>query len=384
MDVLFAAEHLVPPVGGAETWALELLEDLAPRHRVRAAWLDGGQPAGWRADRLPDGIEGGARPCPVVADEGYWRTKSRRRRALGAAIAEELSRDRPDVVVAQLHGAPAALEAAAAAGVPGVLVMPSYESLCRYAFEAGTDCAPAHDCSSCPAASRLDPDERAAMLESRAAHDEAARAGAAVVAIGPAVAEAFRGWTGREAVALSPVVSHPPAPAEPPAADGPAVLSAARWSENKGAALLADLARALAPRPVRVTEEGLGAHHATLAGLSNVRLGNATAAELLAGAAVLLVPSTWPEPFARVAFEALAAGVPVVAAALGSLPSFVPREGLVQPGAPAAEWRRTVDEVTDRGRWPAASERAKSAAAAVLAGRPIERMERLLSQVAQA
>ena len=99
---------------------------------------------------------------------------------------------------------------------------------------------------------------------------------------------------------------------------------------------------------------------------------------------MLLVPSQWQEPFGRVAFEALAAGVPVAASAVGGLPSFVPPEGLVAAGAPAAEWKRTVDELTDPGRWPGTCERAKAAAAGVLARRPVERVERLMLNVAQA
>ena len=49
---------------------------------------------------------------------------------------------------------------------------------------------------------------------------------------------------------------------------------------------------------------------------------DAAAAEI-ANACVVVVPSTWPEPFGRSVIEAFAAGVPVVAAKSGALPELV-------------------------------------------------------------
>ena len=383
LDLLFAAESLVPPVGGAEMWALELLEALTPRHDVRAAWLDGGEPAAWRVDALPRGVEGSASGAPPPA-EGYWRTKARRREALGAAVAGEIERRRPDIVVAQLHGAPTALAAAKVAGVPGVLVLPSYESLCKHAFDAGSDCAPARDCASCPASAALAPPERAAMLEARAAQDAAVAGAAAVVAVGDAVAGACREWSGRDATVAPGALRRPAVPERSARAGGHAVMSSARWSHNKGVDLVLPIAEALAPREVRVTQAGLQGRRDSLARLPNVRLADAPTTELLNGAAALLVPSLWPEPFGRVAFEALAAGVPVVASAVGGLPGFVPPEGLVEPDAPAREWARTVAGLTRPHAWPEACESARAAAARVLDGGQVERLESLLFEVAQA
>jgi glycosyltransferase involved in cell wall biosynthesis len=60
---------------------------------------------------------------------------------------------------------------------------------------------------------------------------------------------------------------------------------------------------------------------------------------LLQDADVLVLPATWQEPFGRVVIEALSAGVPVVASAVGGIPEILTGEfarGLVPPGdAPA-------------------------------------------------
>jgi glycogen synthase len=83
-------------------------------------------------------------------------------------------------------------------------------------------------------------------------------------------------------------------------------------------------------------------------------LGSSTEAEkreLFAGARVLLMPSRF-EGFGMVAAEAMAAGVPIVAAAAGSLPEVVaPPEGgfLVPPGDAAALAARVAALLDDPG-----------------------------------
>jgi len=66
------------------------------------------------------------------------------------------------------------------------------------------------------------------------------------------------------------------------------------------------------------------------------RVGEGELAQLRAGAAIALAPSRSAETFGLAAAEAMAAGVPVVASAVGALPELVAPEGLVPPGdAPA-------------------------------------------------
>jgi glycosyltransferase involved in cell wall biosynthesis len=61
---------------------------------------------------------------------------------------------------------------------------------------------------------------------------------------------------------------------------------------------------------------------------------------------VLLVPSQWPEPFGRVAVEALANGIPVVASRTGGLPEAVGDAGiLVEDFSNAAAWIAALTEL---------------------------------------
>jgi glycosyltransferase involved in cell wall biosynthesis len=115
-----------------------------------------------------------------------------------------------------------------------------------------------------------------------------------------------------------------------------------------------------------------------------VRDGDAEIGELLDGAALLLVPSQLPEPFGRVAFEGLAAGVPTLASATGGLPEFVPAPQLVRPPQDPDAWARAARELEQPGAWRAACERGPAAAAAVLELDSAGRIERWLQQAAAA
>jgi glycosyltransferase involved in cell wall biosynthesis len=57
--------------------------------------------------------------------------------------------------------------------------------------------------------------------------------------------------------------------------------------------------------------------------------------ELFAGAKAFVMPSLWQEPFGIAGLEALAAGVPVVASAVGGIPSWLRHDeaGLLVPAA---------------------------------------------------
>lgn len=203
LEILLAAEALVPPPGGAERFLLEALAILGQRHSVRTLCLE---------------------PAPIPQGR-YWREKRARRERLGSLVAKELARLPADVVLTQLHAAPAVIEEAARAGTAAVLVLPSYESLCKHAFDAGSVCAPRSGCRTCPAALGLGPEERSELVRSRAAHERALRQADALVAPSSALADTVAGWCGRRASIVRPVtVSLAPLGSRP---DGPVVAVAA-------------------------------------------------------------------------------------------------------------------------------------------------------------
>ncbi len=294
---------------------------------------------------------------PMPRPDPYWEGRRRRREEVGRRVVAAVAEQRPDVVVTQLHAAPAVIPAADAAGVPSVLVLPSYESLCKHAFDAGTECRPETLCRGCPAALALPESERRELAGSRVAHEASLASVSALVAPSRFVAAACLDWCGREATVVHPVAA-PPGDAEA-RPDGPVVALASRWTRNKGAEIVAALG------DVRSAE------------------GDEPVGSVLAGAGILVVPSQSPEPFARVAFEGMAAGVPTLASAIGGLPELVPAEQLVVDYADPAAWRAAIAELREPRRWLAARECGLNAARTARRQAPLRRFEELLLATAR-
>lgn len=135
-----------------------------------------------------------------------------------------------------------------------------------------------------------------------------------------------------------------------------------------------------------MTRTGLGRVAAgRLAALPHVELVDpAPIKRLLDGAGVLVVPSQWQEPFGRIAFEGLAAGVPTLASPVGGLAELVPAGQLVTPADDPEAWLDAVASLEEPALWHAARERGLSAARAVLELDPPAELERLLLAVAAA
>lgn len=367
MDLLFACD--VRGIGGPERTARE--------------WIAGLQEAGHTVRAVAP--LAGPRPERGV----YWRWRAAQRTSLGTQVARAIGMRRPDLVVTQRHGAPAALEAAAVQRIPGVLVVPSYESLCKSVFDTWGSCAPRRDCVSCPSVASLPPAERAALIAGREAHARSLVAAAAIVVPSVWMASVVRAWCRREAVVVLPV----PAQLPPPVTaryDGHVLAAAVQWSSNKGGPMLPAIVRA-----VRATGPHVRAVQVTADGLDptvreEVRAAGATLVEpaaietLLEGASLTVVPSQWQEPFGRVAWESLARGVPVLASRSGGLPESVPASSLVAPRGDVGAWEAGVAaRLGDTERWSAQAGTARAHAQTLLAAQPLEQLEALLRAVAR-
>ncbi|MEZ5100665.1 MAG: hypothetical protein R3C15_12870 [Thermoleophilia bacterium] len=206
LDLLVAAELLDPAAGGAEQFLAEALALLPSGWRARAVHVRGPEGPGLR---LPERVE--RRPVePPAAPGAYWRDKRLRREAIARGVERAIAVRRPDVVLTQLHAGPGAVAAAGEAGVPAVLRIPSYETLCKHAFDAGSTCLPASGCRGCPTALGLPAAERAELVASRAAHAAALAAARALVAPSAFVAGRVEEWSGRAATVVHSVDGRPP------------------------------------------------------------------------------------------------------------------------------------------------------------------------------
>jgi glycosyltransferase involved in cell wall biosynthesis len=165
-------------------------------------------------------------------------------------------------------------------------------------------------------------------------------------------------------------------------------LFAGRLSLEKGVKLLPAAAAAIAPVPLLVAGDGpLGGWLESQRVPNLRRLGHvddATLAAARARAAAVIVPSLFYEHFGYTAAEALLAGRPVVAAAIGALPELVEHEKtglLAEPGDGTSlgqQLRRALDD-------PAATRWAEAGRARVREiGDPQRHVEHLLAIYAEA
>jgi glycosyltransferase involved in cell wall biosynthesis len=379
LDIVLAAEALVPRLGGSERFALELLRALSARHRVRALVI--GEPewvAAW--ERFGSRIDVIQVVPPLEDGDGRWRRRLRRGRRMREAVTEHLRANGGDVVIGQLLVGAGAVAAARDVDVKGAVLLSGYEALCHWAFKVGSSCRPETRCRGCPSALALPAGEREDLWRVRAEQDASLATADLLVAPSEAVAGACERIAGRRPCVAAPVVGAPgPARARP---DGHVLFVSSVWAPEKGSDLLVPIASRLPHRHVLVqAPNGLpGETRRGLARLTHVEVREADAEidELLDGAGLLLVPSQLPEPFGRVAFEGLAAGVPTLASATGGLKEFVPPVQLVQPPDDPGAWASAVRALEQRDAWQRARSRGKEAAREVLAGDPAGRIERWL------
>ena len=332
---------------------------------------------------VPAGVEWIGLEPPAHGPD--WSARRLRRQALADALADAFTRRRPDVVAGQLHAGPAAVTAARAAGAASVLFVPGYEAVCHWAFGARSACRPETRCRGCPRVLALEARERGARWAERDAQDEALAAASELVAPSRAMAETVERACGRRPHVVAPVARRPGSVKAD--REGHLAAIASFWTVDKGVELLAPIARLVPDRGVVVhlPPQGLRADvRAELEALPNVvvRPAPRTIEDVLHGAALLLVPSQIAETFGRVAFEGMAAGVPVLASDVGGMRETVPDDQRVSPHTDPLAWAAAIRRQLRPPRWDAARAAGREAADRVLATRPLDEAERIMRTAA--
>jgi glycosyltransferase involved in cell wall biosynthesis len=259
-----------------------------------------------------------------------------------------------------------ALAAARAAGARTVLHLHNYRLVCAVGtcFTRGEECTRCHGRDTLPGVRRNCRGtgvEAAVYGASLALWQRRLLAHADAVAVPSAFALARLRALGAPLDGQVNVVGHVVrnVVARSTAATGEYALVVSRLAPEKGVDI-AIAACAAAGLPLVIAGDGpaRGALEARAAGTRTTFAGRVDAGELArlrAGAGLAIVPSRSAETFGLAAAEAMAAGLPVVASAIGALPELCDPAGLVMPGdtaalAIAARSRFADVEAGERGR----------------------------------
>ncbi len=309
-------------VGGVQTYLRQLLPALEARGIANAVLADGGLQA--------DGAE--------VAADALAR--------LHAALAESP----PDAVLVHIAPSPSVARAAAE-HAPTLVYAHDYAMVCpgnaRYLHRSARLCAegPGLRCfwrAYTERTTNRRPDRLWRAYARARAWPDVWPSLARVLVASPFVEELLAGdGVPRDRIRVVAYPVEPPPPAEPEAAGD--VLFVNRLVASKGVHVLL---RAAAGLGASVAIAGDGPERGRLEALAgelgvDARFLGWVDAErrsaLLRGARVFVLPSLWEEPFGIAGVEALAAGVPVVASAVGGIPFWLTDGGLlVPPGDPPA------------------------------------------------
>lgn len=125
-------------------------------------------------------------------------------------------------------------------------------------------------------------------------------------------------------------------------------ITAVAGHRYKGSDVLRELARAFPDERFVVVGDADPACRTELERLPNVALpGRRAPRSFLRASKIVLMPSLWPEPFGRVAVEAMANGIPTLASATGGLAAVAGEEHGVTDFADPHAWVERVGELLE-------------------------------------
>ena len=164
---------------------------------------------------------------------------------------------------------------------------------------------------------------------------------------------------------------------------GDILFLSANLSTHKGARLLIELARRLPHRRFQAVGQDIEGLAPTLPSNVQWQPWLDDPSMVLCKAAMLIVPSQWPETFGRVVVEAQRYGIPVLASQVGGLSEAVGKGGmLVRPHTDVEAWREAIEALLgDPQRYEELCREALANAEMYALGRTLERFDALLCEL---
>jgi glycosyltransferase involved in cell wall biosynthesis len=380
--VLSLSEHLVPAKGGAEISLLNILQHLSTRYDVRAqctgprdaATTEGGMPV--RVHGLDRGLNRLLRSARLHWVDLCIRASAFARLALWAVRDVD-----PDLVLTQLNFTEGAVSAAKEAGVPSVVFLRSPEFICPMGFTTRTSTECTGDWLEClPFGARV---QRRWLNRWMVGLQSAIVSADLVIANSKWMADLAHKHLGIEAKVVHPPVD--PDEVRPSHWSPEYVLYMGQLS-HKGLDTFLDVAHALPEHRFVVCGRQDPAGRRLIEEVTNVEYWGWTLRQrAYSGARLVLVPSTWEEPFGRVPVEAGSLGVPAIATGTGGLPEAVGDGGILMPNA--TDSKAWVDAtrwlLEDEAEWGRLSKRAREHARTFEPGRTLADLDELIEPLLQ-
>jgi glycosyltransferase involved in cell wall biosynthesis len=337
--ILFAARNYMPASGGAEKSMQTLLTRLADGHDVNVlcAGSEGSvsKKAGVNVEvaSMPYRLRPAYHWMGLYRLMGWWR----------GVVEKKIVELKPDMVFTQLDFTPPVVEACAGKSVPCVVFVRSFEHFCPDGFVRVDPTSCNSKCWSCYS-DILKPFHYPFIKKIQSMHKRALNAADLVLSNSGYMRGVVKDFSGVESEVLYPFIDYTQYRIPENTGECITFLNPKR---EKGVEHVIKLAESLKERKFNIsgrTEHGIADR---LEGMGNVEYipWVDDVRELYGRTRVVLMPSSWPEPFGRVAVEAMLNGIPLIVSDRGSLPELVGDAGVILDAGDLDGWIKAVNRL---------------------------------------
>ncbi|MFH1409365.1 MAG: glycosyltransferase [Nanoarchaeota archaeon] len=346
MKILFSAEDLWPYVGGAEVGLDELLEELSKKHEVHAVWVGEKKKKNAGYHQHPQPLSTVYRNIPV-----FNRTLIRQYAAnfkWEKVLQKYIDEIKPDLILTQLQFMPGSVKAAVKNRIKSVAFIQNWEHFCPYLFMNHDPEQCQKDCFSyCPPAYKI---QWPVVQRIRKLHTWGFRHLDMVFGDSQYCCDVLKEYTGVTGLPFHPIVHLDKFKIEKNSKEFVTFINPIL---TKGITTVLKLVRLMPETKFLVVG---GGNVTAQPWIEKVRKEKNVSyipweddmRKVYAKTKVLIVPSTWPEPFGRICLEAQINRIPVVASKRGGLPEAVGEGGiLVEDYKDAKAWKEALVSLDD-------------------------------------